>query len=349
MEEIADSMRRFTYKSIGPCWQVPEELHHFAKFHTDVVVVARGREFPAHVVILACACEYFKSALSSGLTQQGLLTLDADPDYVQAVLDFVYRGECTVDDPNELFELAHFLQFEGLLVAVASMHEARGGLMLVPQEARFRLLTNAIRFKPEFTDLADVIIRELGHNMFNIFMVHLDLVASLDEDTLVNWLWDNEVACPEEWVLELVSAWLRNHPGAESKVEKRVLSTVRFENIGKRKRDCVRENEYVVKYPTLVMDALWAKLHEKVSRPRGGIALDDTKSFQAGTRVQVIDDLAYVKSRCKDGVGWCEPMSEMLGKTLEIRKVLQTNEDGVPRVEFAQYKLPVNCLLPADE
>ena len=34
-----------------------------------------------------------------------------------------------------------------------------------------------------------------------------------------------------------------------------MLSTVRFENIGKRKRDSVRENEYVVKYPMLVMNA----------------------------------------------------------------------------------------------
>tara|TARA_B100002052_G_C15852097_1_gene585598 strand:- start:65 stop:1108 length:1044 start_codon:yes stop_codon:yes gene_type:complete len=346
MDEIDESMRRFTYKSVGPCWQVPEGLHVLAKTYTDVVVVARGREFPAHVVILACACGYFNSALSSGLTQEGRLTLDADPDYVQAVLDFAYRGECTVDDANELFELAHFLQFEGLLSAVARLHEAEGGLRFVPQDARFRLLTNAIRFA--FVDLERMIIRELGHNMMNIFMVHFDAVASLDEDTLVKWLWDDDVACPEEWVLELATAWLRKHPGVESTVEERVLSTVRFENIGKRKRDSVRENEYVVKYPMLVMNALWGKLHDRVSRPRGGIALDDTTSFQVGTRVEVIDDLDYVKTRCKNGVGWCEPMKEMLGKTFEIRKILKTKGDGVPRVEFAQYKLPVSCLLPAE-
>ena len=91
------------------------------------------------------------------------------------------------------------------------------------------------------------------------------------------------------------------------------------------------------------------KLHDKVSRPRGGIPLDDMASFQVGTRVEVIDDLDYVKTRCKNGVGWCESMKEMLGKAFEIRKVLKTKRDEVPRVEFAQYKLPVSCLLPADE
>ena len=126
--------------------------------NVHVVVVARGREFPAHVVILACACGYFNSALSSGLTQEGRLTLDADPDYVQAVLDFAYKGNAPSTMRTRLFELAHFLQFEGLLLAVARMHEAEGGLRFVPQNARFRLLTNAIRFA--FLDLERIIIRE---------------------------------------------------------------------------------------------------------------------------------------------------------------------------------------------
>ena len=176
---------RYTYKSASPCWQVPEGLCRFVEKYTDVVVLARGREFPAHVLLLACASGYFEAALSSGLLQEGRLTLDAHPDYVQAVIDFIYKGECTVDDPNELFELAHFLQFEGLMVAVQTVHGAEGGLAFLPPEALFRLLKNCIRFNFKELPVREKVIQELGRQMTNILTVHLDLVTmgSLANDT----------------------------------------------------------------------------------------------------------------------------------------------------------------------
>ena len=338
---------RYTYKSASPDWQVPDNLSLFAEKYTDVVILARGREFPAHVVLLACASGYFEAALSSGLLQEGRLTLDADPDYVQAVIDFIYKGKCTVDDPNELFELAHFLQFEGLIVAVETLHGAEGGLAFLPLDALFRLLKNCIRFNSKELPVRENVIRELGRQMSTILTEHLELVATLDVDTFVAWLAHDDVACPEAWVLQLVSAWLRNNPGVEAEVEKRVLSVVRFENIGKRKRHDVRTNEYVSKHPTILLEALWGKVDGELSRPRGGIAFDDKNSYQPGTRVEVIGDLEYVKERCKRGVGWCEPMKEMLGRTHVIKKVIET-KDRIPRVEFSHYKMPVSCLQPAE-
>ena len=60
---------------------------------TDVTIVARGRSFTAHKVILAGGSEYFKRLFLSGFkeSQENRVELDEDPVVLEEVLKYIYN------------------------------------------------------------------------------------------------------------------------------------------------------------------------------------------------------------------------------------------------------------------
>ncbi|KAK7866716.1 hypothetical protein R5R35_003141 [Gryllus longicercus] len=104
----------------------------------DVTLAAGGRSFPAHKIVLCAASPFLLNLLKSTPCQHPVVMLAGvtAPD-LEALLEFVYRGEVSVDSNQlpSLLQAAHCLNIQGLapgtisaepeeITNVSSAHEA---------------------------------------------------------------------------------------------------------------------------------------------------------------------------------------------------------------------------------
>ncbi|XP_071450957.1 transcription activator GAGA-like [Hetaerina americana] len=90
----------------------------------DVTLAAGGRSFPAHKIVLSAASPFLLDLIKSTPCKHPVLLLAGVAAHdLEALLEFVYRGEVSVD-PNQLpslLQAAHYLNIQGLApAAVAS-------------------------------------------------------------------------------------------------------------------------------------------------------------------------------------------------------------------------------------
>ncbi|XP_047118649.1 transcription factor GAGA-like [Schistocerca piceifrons] len=83
----------------------------------DVTLAAGGRSFPAHKIVLSAASPFLLDLLKSTPCQHPVVMLAGVTAHdLEALLEFVYRGEVSVD-PNQLpslLQAAHCLNIQGL-------------------------------------------------------------------------------------------------------------------------------------------------------------------------------------------------------------------------------------------
>ncbi|KAG8230935.1 GAGA Associated Factor [Ladona fulva] len=89
----------------------------------DVTLAAGGRSFPAHKIVLCAASPYLLDLLKNAPCKHPIVMLAGVAAHdLEALLEFVYRGEVSVD-PNQLpslLQAAHCLNIQGLAPAAVS-------------------------------------------------------------------------------------------------------------------------------------------------------------------------------------------------------------------------------------
>ena len=103
-------------------------------FSDAVLQSSDGLTFPVHRLVLLSASAYFKALYQGGgagmrETGRPLELANVDGHTLEAVLDFVYTGECSTSAPEALLEAADFLQ-------IAPLRDAAAKVILADMEAR---------------------------------------------------------------------------------------------------------------------------------------------------------------------------------------------------------------------
>ncbi|AGU99685.1 M6 [Myxoma virus] len=87
---------------------------------SDVTIVAGNASFTAHRLILSVHSDYFYRLFNGGFEVPDTVTLDADPDDVRVILNYMYTGysdvrERTVEDLRSVIVLADYLGMTKLM------------------------------------------------------------------------------------------------------------------------------------------------------------------------------------------------------------------------------------------
>ncbi len=75
-----------------------------SKEYTDVTFVVSGQRFPAHKVVLAARCTYFRILLYGDMKEareDEIPFKDATPESFEHLLEYIYSGKITLGDINE--------------------------------------------------------------------------------------------------------------------------------------------------------------------------------------------------------------------------------------------------------
>ena len=76
---------------------------YFQERFTDTVLVAEGRQFPTHKLVLCSCSSYFDRMFQTGFLEQdsGTVVLkDFDAETLGLLLDFMYTGTITINEDN---------------------------------------------------------------------------------------------------------------------------------------------------------------------------------------------------------------------------------------------------------
>ncbi|XP_034936195.1 kelch-like protein 5 isoform X2 [Chelonus insularis] len=97
-----------------------EYLHN--KLLTDVVLIAGGKRFPAHRLVLSASSEYFAAMFTSSLresSQSEVELIKVDPDALWALIEYCYTGsiELREDCVETLLATARILQIDSVVKA----------------------------------------------------------------------------------------------------------------------------------------------------------------------------------------------------------------------------------------
>ena len=77
--------------------------HNFQDRFTDTVLVADGKRFPAHKLVLSSCSPYFDRMFQTGFLEQdsGTVVLkDFDAETLGLLLDFMYTATITINEDN---------------------------------------------------------------------------------------------------------------------------------------------------------------------------------------------------------------------------------------------------------
>ena len=133
----------------GECSSVLSKLSSMRKKGElcDVVVRASGEEFHAHRVILAATSDYMGALFASGMrdSDKAVVVLgDVPPTMFSAYLDFVYDGQCEVDDgalPDVLAAASRLQVLSLQQAALAAGKESLGADTALPMWTAGEALT----------------------------------------------------------------------------------------------------------------------------------------------------------------------------------------------------------------
>jgi len=182
-----DSLSR-AYSDLAWAWR--SEPRPF----TDVILIAEGRRFPAHKVVLCARSEYFRALLASGLkeSRQDEVTMsDIGPDVLDILLGFLYRNMLPLEDDTSLdgdrlvslliaanrFGVAELTaQLEDVIAANLDEANVLGLLLLADQHGAPRLVRSCRAFISSPEHLKSVATSTEFHSS----MTELDRVLGQD-------------------------------------------------------------------------------------------------------------------------------------------------------------------------
>nr|XP_032653837.1 kelch-like protein 5 [Chelonoidis abingdonii] len=112
---------RATPVSLGRCMRQGFQELYQAQQLCDVALVAAGRRFPSHRLVLGSVSPYLRDRMASAESQGGEVQLqDVSPSILQSILHYLYTEELALTDEcaQELFVTASRLQIPPLLETV---------------------------------------------------------------------------------------------------------------------------------------------------------------------------------------------------------------------------------------
>ena len=143
----------------------------------------------------------------------------------------------------------------------------------------------------------------------------------------------------DEWVVfETVKGWLKQTSAAPAEAARRLLGHVRFPRLAKERQLQLETDELALQHAALIAKAYREQLHgEDTPRTRAragdrrGMRFEDLK---VGMRVQVMDDMSFVKKACETlapgaqpgkVVNWIAGMANAIGRQFVVRVTSATS------------------------
>ena len=198
-----------------------------AKEFCDVHVVASGERFAAHKLVLACGSDYMSALFQSGFSDSQsdeVILPDLPAPAALAVIEWLYAGECSLDDENELMPVlraASRLQVTALMDACAEAIKLRLTLENVVDGIELANEMGLGRLKDAATELIAQSFSEVVNDERGAL---LDLPAATLEGVLAL----PTLATPSEAATcEAVLRWARHH-SPEPELRRRLLSKPRL-------------------------------------------------------------------------------------------------------------------------
>ena len=194
----------------------------------DATITVEGRQFDAHRMALVSGSDYFHGAFTSGFAEGGTAHVslpDLKASAFEAVLSFVYTGECEVweEDLPTLLQCASYLQAKALLVAACDAVKVR----LVPENI---LSYWSLADAHSMDELACVAKEEALRHFEAVVAASEAEFAALPHERLLTLLSDERLTTTkEEAVHTAVIKWSNaQQPPVDDESLLALLSTVRY-------------------------------------------------------------------------------------------------------------------------
>jgi BTB/POZ domain-containing protein 9 len=199
-------------------------LLHSTEF-TDVTFIVEGKRFPAHRVLLASRCEYFRALLFGGMRESKpeaeIVLKETSAQSFSFLLKYLYTGRIYLRDVNEehvldLLGLAHKYGFLALESAISGYLKGNIDLHNICRIFDVACLYQLDEVLETCLNFADVHAVELLQSMADF--------ASLSEAALVSIIKRDSFCAPEVEIFRAVQCWIDENPEAD----KQLLSNIRL-------------------------------------------------------------------------------------------------------------------------
>lgn len=251
--------------------------------YNDVTFVVQGRSFPAHRVILAARCDYFRALLFGGMKESAcheIPVCDASAEAFEVLLKYIYTGKMSLSELKEnyiieILGLANkygFLSLEKSISAHLHQSLTAANACDVYDVALLYSLDDLQKATAEFID------RNAQQMLCSESFFNMSL------DTMCSLLKRDSFCVPEKLIFKSVQAWCEAHPIPEdldegekkAQHERRdlLLSVVRLPLIPLHDLlDVVRPTALVS--PDLLLDAIKAQTTDVCEQYRGVLLPDE--------------------------------------------------------------------------
>ena len=199
-------------------------LLHSTEF-TDVTFIVEDKKFPAHRVLLASRCEYFRALLFGGMRESKpeaeIVLKETSAQSFGSLLKYLYTGRIFLRDVNEehvldLLGLAHKYGFLALESAISGYLKGNIDLHNICRIFDVACLYQLDEVLETCLNFADVHAVELLESMADF--------ASLSEAALVSIIKRDSFCAPEVEIFRAVQCWINENPDAD----KHLLSNIRL-------------------------------------------------------------------------------------------------------------------------
>ena len=158
----------------------------------------------------------------------------------------------------------------------------------------------------------------------------------------------------DEWVVfEAIKVWLVQSPAAPAEAARRLLGHVRFPRLAKERQLQLETDELALQHAALIAKAYREELHgEDTPRTRARDRRElKFEELKVGMRVQVMDDVDFVKKSCEkpapgaeDSVGWDEEMASSIGRQFVVKNTYTETKSATFKTSGADFAFPYTVL-----
>ena len=296
----------------------------------DVEIKIEGRSFSAHRVILAAGSPYLSALVTTTMKERsGPIELkEIGATTFASALEFMYLHECKLASQDELQPLLHAASLLRLPLLEAAVETAIAQ-RLDPSSALQALGLAEHLSLPVLASAATKIV--LAHFEEAMAVRGGAVLATLSADKLDELLSADQLVISDEWVVfETVKGWLKQTSAAPAEAARRLLGHVRFPRLAKERQLQLETDELAQQHAALIAKAYREQLHGEDTprtRARERRAALKFEDLSVGMRVQVMDDLDFVKKSCEEtrapganrSVGWNEEMAPSIGRKFVVK------------------------------
>nr|CAB3226454.1 BTB/POZ domain-containing protein 9-like [Phallusia mammillata] len=207
-----------TSNEIDHCEELSDNIGALALSddYNDVTFVVEGREFPAHRVILASRCDYFRALLFGGMREskgrEPIVVHDATADAFELLLKYIYTGKMRLSDIKE----AHVIEVLGLAnkYGFPSLEKS-----ISVHLRRTLTVANAcgvydVALLYSLQDLQEATAEYIDKNAQQLLTS--DIFPHISIETLCSILRRDSFCVPEKIIFKSIQAWCDSNPIAEN-------------------------------------------------------------------------------------------------------------------------------------